>query len=107
MYRCYLIHDGRIARAEEFTAENLEDAIAQGRALLVADRAATDGSGIEIWQRSSLLYTERRHTSETAIPADIISPFATPDTVILPTWQPSCARPVVLSNIYTILGNEG
>lgn len=54
-YRCYLLgQDGKIRRAEEFTAEGDADAIAHARALF----AKGDFPGLELWQGSRVIYTE-------------------------------------------------
>ncbi|HYZ23334.1 MAG TPA: hypothetical protein VE690_14375 [Rhodopila sp.] len=76
MYRCYVIHNGRIARAEELSAIDLDEAVTQGRALLAADPQTTTESGIEIWHRADLLYSDKRHAVDTGRPAHILSPFA-------------------------------
>jgi hypothetical protein len=76
MYRCYIIHNGCIARAEELSATDLDEAVTKGRALLAADPVTTPESGIEIWYRADLLYSDKRHAVDTGRPAHIISPFA-------------------------------
>lgn len=92
MYRCYLVHHGRIAKAEDLAASTLDEAIAQGRTLLNACPETTAASGIEIWQQGDRLYSDQCHAGDTGMPADVVSPFATPDSTMLPTWRPSYAR---------------
>jgi hypothetical protein len=95
MYRCYLIHHGRIAAAEELAAVTLPEAIQMGHALLRTHPDTTSSSGIEIWQKACLLYSDQCHTEDTGIAADVVSPFLTAESVMLPTWRPS--RPGFLS----------
>jgi hypothetical protein len=92
MYRCYFVHRGRIAKAEEFAAPTLHNAILWGRALLKADRETTNDSGIELWWQTIRLYTDWRHSGDTGIMADVESPFATDESTMLPTWRPTLAR---------------
>jgi len=58
MYRCYLLRDGRIAKAENLEVKTLTDAIVTGRKLLVEQPVAKNYTGIEIWQAASLLYSD-------------------------------------------------
>jgi hypothetical protein len=92
MYRCYLIHHGRIASAENFAAATLDNAILLGHALLKADRDTDTDSGIELWRQTTQLYTDRQHSDDTGVTADVSSPFATVDSTMLPTWRPTLSR---------------
>lgn len=94
MYRCYLIHHGRIAKAEELNTQTLAEAVIQGRLLLSNHPETTPRSGIEIWQQTKLLYSDQCHASDSGIPADVVSPFSIPDSVMLPNGrQPGVPSP--------------
>jgi hypothetical protein len=58
MYRCYLVRAGRIAMGYDLDVGILDEAIACGRRLLAAQPEAENFSGIEIWCRTSLLYSD-------------------------------------------------
>ncbi|HEY4042066.1 MAG TPA: hypothetical protein VGM32_09515 [Rhodopila sp.] len=92
MYRCYLIHRGRIAKAEELAATTLAEAITQGRNLLLADSATQTDSGIEIWAEADLCYSDRCHAGDTGNPDFVTSPFQTADFTTMPTWRRSTSR---------------
>lgn len=92
MYRCYLIQNSRIAKAVELAVATLEEAIAQGRALLAVGAGTSGDSGIEVWQQANLLYSDQRHAHDSGVPAPVVSPFATPDSTMLPTTKPSRSR---------------
>jgi hypothetical protein len=95
-FHCYLIHHGRIAKAEALAEASLAEAVAQGRRLLMADDGTTSGSGIEIWERAALLYSDRCHASDTGHAAPVLSPFQTADSTMMPglhrSTSPSLAR---------------
>jgi hypothetical protein len=76
LYRCYLVHHGRIAKGEELGVSTLPQAIALGHNLLLSDAETADGSGIEIWVQADLLYSDHRHAHDTGDLAPITSPFA-------------------------------
>ena len=58
MYRCYLLREGRIVKAENLDVATLEDAIIAGRQLLTAQAPSRGFRGIEIWHGASLLYSD-------------------------------------------------
>jgi hypothetical protein len=58
MYRCYLVRAGRIAMGDDLDVDTLDEAIACGCRLLAAQPEAENFSGIEIWARASLLYSD-------------------------------------------------
>ncbi|MDR3531044.1 MAG: hypothetical protein P4L90_10895 [Rhodopila sp.] len=92
MYRCYLIRAGRIAIGDAVNVETLNKAIAHGRRLLAAQPQAEAFTGIEIWRGTSLLYSDKCHTTDTGCPAHIISPFQTYKTTNLSAGHPSATR---------------
>ena len=54
-YRCYFLgEDGKIRRAEEFTAANDTAAIDHARAIF----AKGDFPGLELWQGGRVIYTD-------------------------------------------------
>jgi hypothetical protein len=95
MYRCYLIHRGRIAKAEDLAAPTLAQAIAEGHALLQRQPETTPDSGIEIWDGAIRLYSESRHAADTGTIASIESPFATAEPTMRPNRWLSKARPIL------------
>jgi hypothetical protein len=84
MYRCYLIHHGRIASCAELAAATLDEAIARGRVLLAADPDTRPNSGIEIWHLATLLHSDKCHAAETGRLTRIVSPFAISQSAVLP-----------------------
>ncbi|PPQ30123.1 hypothetical protein [Rhodopila globiformis] len=90
MYRCYLIRNGRIVRGDNLDAATLEQAVADGRRLLALRSRSGPFSGIEIWSGSTLVYSDTPYGDAKA--AAIDSPFATPDTTMLPDWRPTLGR---------------
>jgi hypothetical protein len=58
MYRCYLVRDGRIVMGDDLNVDTFDEAIARGRQLLAAQPDAEEFSGIEIWHRAKLLYSD-------------------------------------------------
>jgi hypothetical protein len=56
MYRCYLLRDGRIVKAENLDVATLEEAIVAGRRLLAEQSRDRIFSGIEIWFGTAMLY---------------------------------------------------
>ena len=92
MYRCYLIHQGRIVQSHDLPVPTLQEAIAQGRQLLAAQTSWSSEGGIEIWQRTSLLYSDKCHSDDTGHPAPISSPFHSGDSRIKPDPRPSITR---------------
>ena len=95
MYRCYLIHQGRITKAEELASATLAEAVAEGQALLQTDAGTRPDSGIEIWHHASCLYSDCCHAGDTGSAASIDSPFATAEPTMRPTRWPSQARPLL------------
>ena len=95
-YRCYLIHRGRIARAEELAATSLADAVAQGRGLLAADADTVDGSGIEIWEQGEIRHSDRCHAADTGQPVPIYSPFETAECTMMPRSRRSLSRSLAI-----------
>jgi hypothetical protein len=96
MYRCYLIHRGRIAERHELAATTLEEAVAQGRVLLQAHTEIMQAGGIEIWQDTTQLYSDKCHVGDTGVPAPVASPFGTSESVTLPTRRRSGVRSLPL-----------
>jgi hypothetical protein len=94
MYRCYFIRDGRIVDGNDLDAETPAEAVAGGRRLLEARAWSGFISGMEIWCGEALVYSDRCHADDTGTQAAISSPFATPETTILPNWRPTLARPI-------------
>ncbi len=60
MYRCYLLREGRIVKAENLDVATLDNAIVAGRELLAAQAPSRGFNGIEIWHAASLLYSEKK-----------------------------------------------
>ncbi len=89
MYRCYLIHQGRIVQSHDLPVATLQEAIAQGRQLLAAQTRWSSEGGIEIWQRTSLLYSDKCHSDDTGRPAPVSSPFHSGESRVLPDSRPS------------------
>jgi hypothetical protein len=58
MYRCYLLRDGRIVKAENLDVATLDQAIAAGRRLLADQPRDRIFSGIEIWHGTTMLYAD-------------------------------------------------
>jgi hypothetical protein len=58
MYRCYLVRAGRIAVGYDLNADTIDEAIALGRRLLAAQPESEHFSGVEIWHRARLLYSD-------------------------------------------------
>src|SRR3954452_16128154 len=92
MYRCYLIRNGRIVRGDYLDVATLEKAVAEARRLMAMQSRCGPFSGIEIWSGASLVYSDTPYANGMNVPMPIDSPFATPDSTILPTWRPTLGR---------------
>ena len=57
MYRCYLLCDGRIGLRDDADSETFDDAIARCVTLLSVQPADKNFHGFEIWQGTSLIYS--------------------------------------------------
>jgi hypothetical protein len=56
MYRCHLLHAGRITQGYNLKVETLDAAIATGRKILADHIDPDDCDGLEIWLDTALLY---------------------------------------------------
>jgi hypothetical protein len=70
MFRCYLLRDGRIAKAENLDAATLGQAVTIARRLLQEQPHDRGLSGIEIWDGAAMLYSDTADLGETADPAE-------------------------------------
>jgi hypothetical protein len=91
MYRCYLVRAGRIAMGDDLNVDTFDEAIARGRKLLAAQPEAENFSGIEIWHRARLLYSDDCYEGNAGDLGPVISPFQTGEGTIFTTWHPSVA----------------
>jgi hypothetical protein len=92
MYRCYLIRNGRIVRGDYLDGATLEKAVADARRLMAMQSRFGPFSGIEIWCGDSLVYSDTPYADVMGAPMPVDSPFATPDSTILPNWRPTLGR---------------
>jgi hypothetical protein len=91
MYRCYLVRAGRIAMGNDLNVDTFDEAIARGYKLLAAQPEAENFSGVEIWHRARLLYSDDCYADSAGCPGPVISPFQTGEGTIFTTWRPSVA----------------
>jgi hypothetical protein len=91
MYRCYLVRAGRIAVGYDLNADTIDEAIVRGRTLLAAQPESDHFSGIEIWHRARLLYSDDCYADDARGSGPVISPFQTREGTMVTTWRPSIA----------------
>lgn len=95
MFRLYLINNGRISWGEDLKTPTLAEAISLAQILRQASLKNGRSPGLEIWQGASLLYQDPYDAEQIERSAPVISPFATPESTIYATWQPTLARPLM------------
>jgi hypothetical protein len=91
MYRCYFVRAGRIAAGCDLDADTFDEALVRGRRLLAAQPESEQFSGIEIWHRARLLYSDDGYADDARASSPVISPFQTGEATIFTTWRPSVA----------------
>ncbi len=66
MYRCYLLREGHIVKADNLDAATVEQAVVAARQLLAGHVTTSPFDGIEIWLGATMVYADADH--DTGLP---------------------------------------